>query len=61
MVHAMQVMIPLKKMKCVNQIENVEKSRQKYINRITVDNFDFWFLGVFKYQKAFKYIEKAIS
>jgi len=45
----------------VNQSQNVEKPTQKYINIVTVDNFDFWLMGVLKYQKTFKYIEQAIS
>ncbi|XP_045808034.1 GEM-like protein 7 isoform X3 [Trifolium pratense] len=56
-----KVMIPLKKIKCVNQSQNVEKPTQKYINIVTVDNFDFWLMGVFKYHKTFKYLEQAIS
>ena len=53
--------IPLKNIKCVNQSQNVEKPTQKYINIVTEDDFDFWLMGVVKYQKTFKYIEQAIS
>ncbi|KEH44426.1 putative GRAM domain-containing protein [Medicago truncatula] len=56
-----KVTIPLKNIKCVNQSQNVEKPTQKYINIVTVDNFDFWFMGVFNYHKTFNYLEKAIS
>ncbi|XP_058754944.1 putative GEM-like protein 8 [Vicia villosa] len=56
-----KVVIPAKNIKCVNQSQNVEKPAQKYINIVTVDNFDFWFMGVFKYQKTIKYLEQAIS
>ncbi|XP_004497248.1 putative GEM-like protein 8 [Cicer arietinum] len=56
-----KVAIPLKKIKCVSQSQNVEKPKQKYINIVTVDNFDFWLMGVLKYQKTFKYLEQAIS
>ncbi|WJX21615.1 hypothetical protein P8452_11022 [Trifolium repens] len=56
-----KVSIPLKKIKCVNQSQNVEKPTEKYINIVTVDNFDFWLMGVFKYHKTFKYLEEAIS
>ncbi|XP_004497249.1 putative GEM-like protein 8 [Cicer arietinum] len=56
-----KVAIPLKKIKCVSQSQNVEKPTQKYINIVTVDNFDFWLMGVLKYQKTFKYLEQAIS
>ncbi|KAK7280642.1 hypothetical protein RJT34_25707 [Clitoria ternatea] len=56
-----KVVIPLKKIKCVNKSENVKKPTQKYIEIVTEDNFDFWFLGVFKYQKTFKYLDQAVS
>ncbi|CAJ2630987.1 unnamed protein product [Trifolium pratense] len=56
-----KVSIPLKKIKCVRQSKNVEKPTQKYINIVTVDNFDFWLMSVLKYQKTFKYLEQAIS
>ncbi|XP_027367082.1 putative GEM-like protein 8 [Abrus precatorius] len=56
-----KVVIPLKMIKCVNQSENVQKPKQKYIEIVTVDNFDFWFMGVLKYQKTFNYLEQAIS
>ncbi|ESW14742.1 hypothetical protein PHAVU_007G013800 [Phaseolus vulgaris] len=56
-----KVMIPLNKIKCVNQSKNVQKPTQKYIEIVTEDNFDFWFMGVLKYQKTFKYLEQALS
>ncbi|KAJ1400159.1 PH-like domain superfamily [Sesbania bispinosa] len=56
-----KVVIPLKKIKCVNQSQNIEKPTQKYIEIVTVDNFDFWFMGVLKYQKTLKYLEHAVS
>ncbi|KAK7280639.1 hypothetical protein RJT34_25704 [Clitoria ternatea] len=56
-----KVVIPLKNIKCVNKSENVKKPTQKYIEIVTEDNFDFWFMGVFKYQKTFKYLEQAVS
>ncbi|CAK8574265.1 unnamed protein product [Lathyrus sativus] len=56
-----KVSIPVKKIKSVRQSENVEKPRQKYINIVTVDNFDFWLMGVSKYRKTYKYLEQATS
>ncbi|RYR36909.1 hypothetical protein Ahy_A09g041862 isoform E [Arachis hypogaea] len=56
-----KVSIPLKKIKCVNQRENFEKPKQKYIQIVTVDKFDFWLMGVIKYQKTLRYLEQAIS
>ncbi|KAF7822611.1 GEM-like protein 4 [Senna tora] len=56
-----KVLIPLKKMKSVNQSKNVKNPSQKYIQVVTVDNFDFWFMGFLNYQKAFKYLQHAVS
>ncbi|XP_043716734.1 putative GEM-like protein 8 isoform X1 [Telopea speciosissima] len=56
-----KVMIPLTKIKGANQSENVNNPNQKYIQVVTVDKFEFWFMGFLIYQKAFKYIQQAIS
>jgi len=56
-----KVLIPLKKIKTVNQSENVKKPSQKYIDIVTVDNFEFWFMGFIDYQRAFKYLQQAIT
>ena len=54
-------MIPVNKVKSANQSENVKKPSQKYIEIVTVDNFDFWFMGFTNYKKAFKSLQHAIS
>ena len=59
--HVLQVVIPVNKVKSANQSENVKKPSQKYIEIVTVDNFDFWFMGFTNYKKAFKSLEQAIS
>ncbi|XP_022749089.1 putative GEM-like protein 8 [Durio zibethinus] len=56
-----KVLIPLEKIKGVNQGENMKKPSQKYMEIVTVDDFDFWFMGFLNYQKAFKYLQQAIS
>ncbi|KDP40479.1 hypothetical protein JCGZ_24478 [Jatropha curcas] len=56
-----KVLIPLRKIKSVNESENVKKPSQKYMEIVTVDNFEFWFMGFLNYQKALKYIQQAIS
>ncbi|ESW14741.1 hypothetical protein PHAVU_007G013700 [Phaseolus vulgaris] len=43
---SMKVVIPLNKIKCVN--------------KVTIDNFDFWFKGVLKYLETLKYLEQTI-
>ncbi|EXB96381.1 hypothetical protein L484_023101 [Morus notabilis] len=56
-----KVVIPVSKMKRVNQSLNVKKPSQKYIEIVTVDNFDFWFMGFLSYKKSFKYLQQAVS
>ncbi|KAK4841325.1 hypothetical protein QYF36_002708 [Acer negundo] len=56
-----KVLIPVEKIKRVNQSENMKKPSQKYMEINTLDGFDFWFMGFLNYQKAFKYLHQAIS
>ncbi|OVA05540.1 GRAM domain [Macleaya cordata] len=56
-----KVVIPIEKIKRVAQSENADKPKQKYIEIVTVDHFDFWFMGFVNYEKAFKYLQQAIS
>ncbi|KAK8668891.1 hypothetical protein V6N13_106337 [Hibiscus sabdariffa] len=55
------VLIPLDKIKGVNESENMKKPSQKYMEIVTVDGFDFWFMGFLNHHKAFKYLQQAIS
>ncbi|KAE8716827.1 GEM-like protein 4 [Hibiscus syriacus] len=56
-----KVLVPIEKIKGVNQGENMKKPSQKYMEIVTVDGFDIWFMGFLNYQKAFKYLQQAIS
>ncbi|GFS36274.1 GRAM domain protein/ABA-responsive-like protein [Actinidia rufa] len=56
-----KVSIPIKKIKRANASENVNKPAQKYMEVVTEDNFEFWFMGFVRYEKAFKNLRKAIS
>ncbi|CAL9229629.1 unnamed protein product [Arabidopsis halleri] len=56
-----KVSIPLCKIDRVNQSQNTKKPSQKYLEVVTVDGFDFWFMGFMSYQKAFNCLEKALS
>ncbi|KAJ8752082.1 hypothetical protein K2173_001109 [Erythroxylum novogranatense] len=56
-----KVLIPSGKIKRVNQSKNVKNPSRKYIQVVTVDNFDFWFMGFLNYQTANKHILQAIS
>lgn len=56
-----KVMIPLGKIKRANKSTNIEIPSQKYIEIVTGDDFDFWFMGFLNYQTTFKYLDEAIS
>ncbi|KAK8668887.1 hypothetical protein V6N13_106333 [Hibiscus sabdariffa] len=56
-----KVLIPLEKIKGVNQSENMKKPSQKYMEIVTVDDFELWFMGFLNHQKTFKYLQQAIS
>ncbi|CAN6577702.1 unnamed protein product [Malus baccata var. baccata] len=54
-----KVQIPIRKIKTANQSEDVNKPQHKYI--FTHDDFDFWFMGFLRYEKAFRNLHKALS
>ncbi|KAL3731801.1 hypothetical protein ACJRO7_028637 [Eucalyptus globulus] len=56
-----KVSIPLSKIAEANRSENVERPSEKYTQIVTVDNFDFWFMGFLNHQKTFKHLQQAIS
>ncbi|KAK4852454.1 hypothetical protein QYF36_024288 [Acer negundo] len=56
-----KVLIPVEKLTSVNQSENVKKPSEKYIEIVTVDHFDFWFMGFLNYHKAFNQLQHTIS
>ncbi|KAL7001794.1 hypothetical protein U1Q18_002942 [Sarracenia purpurea var. burkii] len=56
-----KVSIPTEKIKRANESQNVNKPAQKYIEILTEDNFEFWFMGFVRYEKAFLNLQKAIS
>lgn len=56
-----KVLIPIEKILRANESENMKRPSQKYIEIVTVDNFDFWFMGFLNYRKTFKHLQQAIS
>ncbi|RVX16363.1 GEM-like protein 6 [Vitis vinifera] len=55
------VSIPLRNIKRVNQSANVKMPSQKYMEIVTIDNFEFWYMGFLNYQKAFHCLQQALS
>ncbi|XP_006353955.1 putative GEM-like protein 8 [Solanum tuberosum] len=56
-----KVVIPVTKIKRAHPSVNENKPSQKYIEIVTEDNFEFWFMGFVRYEKAFLNLQKAIS
>ncbi|KAI3701866.1 hypothetical protein L6452_27285 [Arctium lappa] len=56
-----KVVIPTNKIKEAKESENMEKPGQKYIQMVTDDDFEFWFMGFVRYEKAFDNLRKALS
>ncbi|XP_061348036.1 putative GEM-like protein 8 [Gastrolobium bilobum] len=56
-----KVLIPIGKIKEVNESQNVNKLEQKYIEIVTKDDSEFWFMGFVRYEKALRNLKRAIS
>ncbi|XP_068503074.1 putative GEM-like protein 8 [Phaseolus vulgaris] len=56
-----KVLIPIGRIKEVNESQNVNNVEQKYIEIVTEDDSEFWFLGFLRFEKALKNLNKAIS
>ncbi|XAR63675.1 hypothetical protein NMG60_11023699 [Bertholletia excelsa] len=56
-----KVVIPLGKIKIAHEGLNTKKPSRKYIEIVTTDNFDFWFMGFLNYRKTSKCLHQAIS
>lgn len=57
----MQVLIPIEKIKEVNESMNVNKLEQKYIEIVTKDGSEFWFMGFLRNEKAPRNLKRAVS
>lgn len=51
----------MKKIKEANESENVNNSSHKYIEIVTQDEYEFWFMGFVRYDKALLNLRRAIS
>lgn len=56
-----KVMVPLGKIGTVNPVIMKENQSEKYIQIVTVDGHDFWFMGFVNYDKAMKNLSEGIS
>ncbi|XP_055801609.1 putative GEM-like protein 8 [Solanum dulcamara] len=56
-----KVSIPISNIMKAKESENREKPSQKYIQVITEDDFEFWFMGFLNHQKTERCLQQAIS
>ncbi|XP_039134645.1 GEM-like protein 7 [Dioscorea cayenensis subsp. rotundata] len=52
-----KVVIPLNRIKRVHPSRDKNKPDQKYVHLVTVDDFEFWFMGFVSYQKSLKHLQ----
>lgn len=55
-----KVVIPLHQLKAVNPSKSKVNSAEKYIQVISVDNHEFWFMGFVNYDSAVKNLQSAL-
>ncbi|RCV34632.1 hypothetical protein SETIT_7G174600v2 [Setaria italica] len=56
-----KVAIPLRRVKTAKPSENKHRPEQKYVQVVTDDGFEFWFMGFVRYQVSLQELEKAIA
>ncbi|CAL8997471.1 unnamed protein product [Prunus brigantina] len=55
-----KVVIPLHQLKAVNPSTSKVKSAEKYIQVVSVDNHEFWFMSFVHYDSAVKYLQEVL-
>ncbi|KAK3030159.1 hypothetical protein RJ639_039636 [Escallonia herrerae] len=56
-----KVVIPLHQLKAVNPSTSKVNAAEKYIQIISVDNHEFWFMGFVNYDSAVKHLQGALQ
>ncbi|VAH49707.1 unnamed protein product [Triticum turgidum subsp. durum] len=56
-----KVAVPLRRVKAAKPSENQHRPEQKYVQLVTDDGFEFWFMGFVSYQASLQHLEQAIS
>ncbi|KAK7825545.1 gem-like protein 5 [Quercus suber] len=56
-----KVIVPLGKIGTINPVTMKDNPSEKYIQIVTVDGHDFWFMGFVNYDKASKNLSEGIS
>ncbi|XP_019166836.1 PREDICTED: GEM-like protein 4 [Ipomoea nil] len=56
-----KVLIPIAKIKRANESKNLKNPSEKYVQVVTEDHFEFWFMWFQQHQRTLKYLQDAIS
>ncbi|KAG5249647.1 GEM protein [Salix suchowensis] len=56
-----KVMIPLEKISTVNSEIMIENPSKKFIQIVTTDEHDFWFMGFVNFEKALQNLSESVS
>ncbi|XP_031090957.1 GEM-like protein 4 [Ipomoea triloba] len=56
-----KVSIPIANIKRANESDNLKNPSEKYIQVVTEDHFEFWFMWFLHHQTTLKYLQDAIS
>ncbi|GLT81617.1 hypothetical protein SLE2022_000580 [Rubroshorea leprosula] len=56
-----KVMVPLGKIGIINPVMMKDNPSEKYIQVVTVDGHDFWYMGFVNYEKASKHLSQSLS
>lgn len=57
----LQVFMPLSRISAVLPVTMKENPSERYIQIVTVDGHDFWFMGFVNYEKASAHLSEALS
>ncbi|XP_077227775.1 GRAM domain family protein [Tasmannia lanceolata] len=56
-----KILVPLSKIPAVNPITMRENPKEKYIEIVTKDGHEFWFMGFVNYEKADTHLSQALA
>ncbi|CAL9182136.1 GLABRA2 expression modulator-like [Musa acuminata AAA Group] len=56
-----KVIIPLHQLRAVNHSISRTNSAEKYIQIVSVDNHEFWFMGFLRYESAVAHVQEALQ
>ncbi|XP_050382211.1 GEM-like protein 5 [Argentina anserina] len=56
-----KVMVPLANVATINPVMMRENATERYLQIVTIDGHDFWFMGFVNYEKASKHLTESIS